>query len=301
MDKTFFKNLVFARVQEIVFNPKKDNKGRRSWLNHKGHYTYYYGIASLLNGGRSDTKRESVFFQLSTHINKTVFIGPVEWYCDIPSHFQHTVEYGDILFGEVTRDAHNRWRYKWWSHKGKALYFFKKLLHYKSKQKLPANQIYEKLLFKQRTKKYRCSRCFHPAPSFAAAKHHGKRCELCGGLQWEFVANLPKSTNCQDLWVLYMLLVHNNHNELMAIQSGARGDSRISPFTKKTVCMSYSPQRFMFLLAWYCGKPSLYTNFVAEASGRSAHPAHFKEVLDGPLSVDNLTRLIATGNAEPAR
>ena len=286
--KSFFKDIVFARISQITMQPKRKSN-KNPWLHSSGFYTYYCGIATVLSHTHYS---KPVYFQLTTHAKETVLIGPIEWYTDIPCHVHNTVYNNDIIFGEAQRDNKGRLRFSWWSCKGDSLFNLYKLLRYKSKQKSSDTlQLYKNLLFSQRTKKYRCTQCNHPAPTFAAAKYKKIGCELCGCLQWEFMFDLAKKTYSQDLWVIYNVLVHNNMDILIKIQGGQTQCTHKAS-TDTPVYMSYPPQRFMFLLAWYCGNVDLYKSFLTLVHEKTTPSISFRCLEQSYLSVSILKRLI---------
>lgn len=288
----FFKGLVFAKVSELIMKPK--NCKGDPWLTPKGYYKYYCGLASTKPINRNTTS-QSVFFQLNKHIQHPIYIGPIEWHPEIPCHLSNCINYGDIIFGETVMDKTKRLRFRWWSSNANALFFLRKLLQYKSKQRIPANEIYKKLSFRQRTRNYRCEECKHPSPSCASAKYKGSGCEVCGSFSWEFVQDLPKKTELQDLWLIYSLLVHNKMDELVAVQR-QRPSHYLCPFTKSNVHASHPPQRFVFLLAWYCGNRDLYVNFVECVKKTTMPSDSFTYLLTHNLSIDNLEYLINLKN-----
>lgn len=295
--KAFFGSLVFGQVSNVVLSSKAsagNQSDSNEWLDDNGFYSYYYGHA-VIRG--KDRRRERVFFQLNKHISKPILVGPVEWCQDPPSHESAVVCAGDIIFGKIARDASKRLRFVWWSSNGNCFLNLYNLLFYKSRRRVPAPEIQRMLLFKQKTKMFRCTRCKHPAPHTTSAKYFGCGCEICGEIEWEFVDDLPALTDCQDLWIIFMLLVHNNMDELLAIQTGSRGDQRVSAFTKKTLTMSYTPQRFVFILAYFCGLPEIYKLFLKRCKDRfgrkkSDHRSTFRVLGRDGLSLCKLEALI---------
>lgn len=308
---SFFENLVLAQVNKVVLKPKKQTKnsdGQSEWLK-KGYYSYYYGYATTLNTGR----RKNVFFQLSKHIRRRVFIGPIEWSVDIPCREQSVVQKGSIIIGQLKSETgaqYNASNFLWWSCNAECFLYFYNLLRYKSKRRVPPNIIYRNLVFKKKKNMFGCETCKNPSPSFATMDCW-KGCELCGDFSSEYVHRSKKFVEYQDLWILYMLLVHKNTDLLTRIQTGAlRGDVVLSPFNKNYVYISQTPQRFVFMLAWFCGDSDLYKIFVNNLKGQwdksKTNDLIFSDFLEKDLSFRNLKLLISgyslsTSDRDPGR
>ena len=302
--KNLLSSLVFAEIVSVTLHSHKRGD---SWKTDKGEYKYYYGHARILGGKViCGKKNQTILFQLTKHIKKSIQIGPMKWNVVFPNKKKNLVREKDIIFGQLLKqnESENRLRFAWWSINGKPVYELHRLLRYKGRSKhLGAMKIHQELLVESRPCLFKCADCglFMPQGTWSS-----NSCEVCGGMEQEFIDQcMPGSkTYSQDLWVMYLLYGKHNIAELLDIQSGNRSHRR-SAFNKQTLTLSSSPLRFVFICSWFAGDISLYDNFVSEARHKMKKykvvdkiQQTFKDLLTEKLSREALAQLILESSSD---